>query len=428
MRDRIFIGLIMIATVALSIVMFGQTNSPDFQATWIAGEFYHAGQFADIYPNDGTFFTSRPPATWVPHMQEQGYMGNIFPFIYPPIWAALAAEITQLMQYETLLGVMHVLNPLFVAGMVFLAWRAAAPTLSAPVYTLLGVTLLFITSIGSIALYQDQIQIFVSFLIVLAIERTRNGAPIMAGAAMGLAAALKLYPVIFALFWLLRGERRAAASFVLFGGALGFLSLAVSGWPLHAEFLRVLSTISNGVLLNSVNFAVETTLANLFASDQMQFIPSILNDLDPNDDGGWRVMEKPALWAMASKAGVLMVLASLCVMMRKFRDDIAVWPLALTVASLFSPLAWSFHFLPAVAFAPLLIERLGLRPGARILAVIFLPLMLGLLPLYGRFSTEVIIAQLVGFGTMALYAVCWALLLRRGTKPADTEKAAEQTV
>ena len=296
MRDRILLTVIIIVTIIISFLMFGGTESPDFQATWLAGEFYQAGRFDEIYPHDTDFFTSKPSPAWIEHVKAQGQTTAIYSFIYPPIWAALSAMLTRVTDYQTVLSIAQFLNPIFMMGMVYLAWRTARTSMSAPLYMVITLVILFTTTIGTIALYQDQLQIFISFLIILGIERSRSNAPIAAGAAMALAASFKLYPVLFAIFWLIRGERKAAASFVIFGGALGGLSILLTGWPLHAEFLHAIKTISGGLYINGMNYAFEPALAPIFQPADLTFISSVVNDLNADQGGGIYAMAKPKLW------------------------------------------------------------------------------------------------------------------------------------
>ena len=59
----------------------------------------------------------------------------------------------------------------------------------------------------------------------------RNNTPILAGIALAIAAAIKIYPAFFALFWLFSREKRAFAAFVIAGGIIGANSVLWAGWP-----------------------------------------------------------------------------------------------------------------------------------------------------------------------------------------------------
>ncbi len=174
----------------------------------------------------------------MPYLQEQGYDGSVFPFIYPPLWAHVFGWLTTVTTYSTLSNIARAINPLLMGGMVILAWRSVGSTMSVALYTFIGLAILVSTYVGFIPIYQNQPQILVSFLIVLAIERSRHNAPFAAGMAMALAASIKLYPALFALFWLANGNRKAFGSFIISGLVLAGTSVWLAGWPLHRIFLQ----------------------------------------------------------------------------------------------------------------------------------------------------------------------------------------------
>lgn len=124
------------------------------------------------------------------------------PVCISPIWAFVSGWLTTITTIETVVNWANTINPLLIVCMVILAWRASGSTMSAHSYTLLGLLVLVLTQIGIVLILQNQPQIFVSLLIVLALERHRSGAPLTAGAVLALAAAIKLYPALLALlFW-----------------------------------------------------------------------------------------------------------------------------------------------------------------------------------------------------------------------------------
>ncbi len=407
------LGCISVLTVVVSLQFFGDTDSPDFYATWLAGDFFAQGRFDQIYPADTTHYTMRVPDAWPAYVVAQGHDGEIFPFIYPPLWAWVSAQMATIASYETVHTIARIVNPLLVVGMVALAWRAAQTTMAVWKFTLIGVVIIVGTNIGSIALLQDQPQILVSFLIVLAIERSRNGGPVVAGAVLALAAALKLYPAAFAIYWIFTGQKRALASFIVIGGALGGLSIAVAGWPLHAVFLHQLALISDGVLISPLSYSLDPTLANLFARDHLEFIPSLSSTHTTNEDVGWYVMQKPAIWAMLGKIAMLAALIIAGWHHRRTQGSIESWVIGMTGFALLNPLAWTYHYLAVVAFAPLLLERLGPRVALRIYAICFIPLMLGLGRHIAKLIPEIEFLQVVGFVAFVVYFMAWLNVTRR---------------
>jgi hypothetical protein len=437
-NDFLWVVLVIAIGTIISVATFDSEVAADFQALWIAGEFYQAGVFDQIYPPDTEYFTSKPSPEWIAHVAEQCQETAIFSYIYPPIWAAIFAKLTTFTTFNTVSAIAGYINPILMGAMAYLAWRfcclGGMKGIRAPVYVAVVLIILMTTTLGIIGLFQNQVQILVSFLIILGLERERSKAPIVAGLAMGLAAAIKLYPVFFAIFWLAQGKNRAAASFVIGGGAIGLLSIFISGWPLHAVFLDQIRVISNGIFLNGLNYALETSIANLFFQDDLIFSLSAASELDPEGKngvlGGQLAMAKPFIWMVLSKVAILSSTIAVAVVAYKTRDrdPVVFWPFALTLVSLMSPLAWGYHFLPAVSFAPALLAFLGLRAGLRTLAICFIPLAMGMLPTYKGLSGSVDILQLVGVACLTTYCVVWAYALAKDTQPvALTKKALKQS-
>ena len=390
--------------IALSLVWAVLLNagsaSPDLLASWMAGEAYSAGAYEQIYPNDTRVYTMRPPAPWVETLRARGYEGDIFPFVYPPIWAALMAKVTALTSFGTLQAIALVVNPVLLGATVVLAARMLQHGLEDWVFVAIGLGLLHFTLIGQVALHQDQPQILVSFLIVLALERAQNGRPIWAGAALALAAAIKIYPVFFALAWLARGKWRAAGWFIACGASLGLLSIATAGWPLHRAFLDQVGVIGGTVFANPFVFSLDPVLVQIFAPDRLDFMPL------PHDPGtGWFVTEKTALW----KGATMLALLAVSLGSARLKTPLA-WPLLALAIGLLSPLSWGYHYITAVAFAPILIARLPLRAGVGLTALIFLPLAPVALHVIHKIPAPISAVPYVGtFSLLVLTLALWAV-------------------
>ncbi len=333
----------------------------DFQAVWLAGRFLAEGRPDLIYPHDTSVFTMSPPQEWVDRLSAEHYSGGIYPFIYPPIWAWLAAVATRVMTFDTLINCVAVINPVLMLIMLMAARRLAAPKMRLSIYLGLSSLVLLLTPVGLLALYQSQPQILVACLTVAAIERAEHGAPKLGGALLAVAAAIKLYPAFYALFLLVSGNRSAAASFALVGGALGAASLALLGWQPHAAFLHMIGVISDTALVTRQSFAAESLIAQLCCTDQLQLIKAAATDPVAAKGLGWHVMVKPPLFSMLfnlAQVGALIGLTFLFHRSRARPDArAALWPCGFALLSLLGPIAWSYHFLAPLAFAPIFLVR-----------------------------------------------------------------------
>ncbi|MCF6316445.1 MAG: DUF2029 domain-containing protein [Marinosulfonomonas sp.] len=308
----------------------------------------------------------------------------------------------------------------------WLFWRGAhqaarCPRLGLP---LLGLLILAFTLIGVAPIVQNQPQIFVSFLIVLGVERHRSGAPLTAGAAIALAASIKLYPVLLALLFLASGNRRAFGSFVITGAALGGLSIALAGWPLHSLFLAEVSRISSTVIVTIHTYSLDAIIGQVFFIDQMQMIHDPNFSASAADEGqtkGWKVMAKSALWRGISAVAILATLAFFAYKLRQNNepdsDSILLWPTVIICISLINPISRGYHYLPAVAFAPVLIDRFGTLRGVVLLLLIFAPVsVVALTSIYPHIG---LIPQPASFfGTLSMIGLALAFAVAHHKKPA----------
>ncbi|MEE9427591.1 MAG: glycosyltransferase family 87 protein [Paracoccaceae bacterium] len=414
-------SLILLAGFLGSFYWFFPTHSADLMATWLAGNFLAAGQPDQVYPTLTEYFQMYPPDQWRPFMaQEYKYEGPMFPYLYPPLWAKLAGWFVNI-NFWRLSAVALVINSALLMATILLAYRATRTALNPALYV--GMALFFLLSnfIGTVALVENQPQIFVSFLLVLTMERIRNNAPISAGAALAIAAAIKIYPVIFALLLIFGRERKAFASFVVFGAALGLLSLMWAGWPLHKTFLELTRLISASVLVASISFNFDAVIGQVFFADHLVWLPGLEAPTPASPSPGWYSMARPDIWRILSTFALLVAIALLSrVASRVDRSTFAsvLWPLAMMVVALFSPIAWSIYYIPAACFAPVLIEKLGPKLGT-----VFLVLPFGLIfsPLvkYYRLmrDTEYLPVhypyQLAGVLAMVILALGFALAVRK---------------
>ncbi len=424
-------ALILMAGVALSYYRFFLPYSGDLMATWLAGHFLKIGRPDQVYPPLTDFFIMHPPSEWRAYMAAtHDYEGPMFPFIYPPLWAKIA-ELMSGLSFWKIAVVALALNAILLMATILLAFRASRSALHPAIYAGIALFLLHATHIGTIALNENQPQIFVSFLLVLAIERTRAGFPIAAGLALAIAASIKLYPAIFALFWLFGRERRALLSFVLFGAGLAMTSVLWAGWPLHAEFLDQMQLISRTVLVTGLSFSFDASIAQIFLRDELQWIPSLEPPTELVPDPGWYAMSKSIIWRTLSGLALVSVIMMLCIAFRRASADMQaslLWPLALTVVALLSPISWVYYYIPAACFAPVLIEKLGRRLGGAFIVLGFGPMLLPFLRYYWAMSESPdwppYLYQIVSVTSLTIVALGFVFACFRGQENAQASAGA----
>lgn len=414
MQNRNIIIVFIVAVAAIAWFRFADAPSPDLLATWMAGKYYGEGIFDQIYPKDTDVFEMLPPSDWLPYLRSTGYEDSIFPFIYPPIWAYFASILGKVTSFDTFSSIASFINPLLLATTIWLAIKMVAEkSLVLPIMAL--TVLIFMFSIPAlVAIEQNQPQILVSFLLVFAVERTRNNSPVLGGALMAVAAAIKLYPAIFALLWLAQGEKRAAAAFTIFGAAIGLSSIAIAGWPLHAEFLSEMRVISSSVVVTYLNYSIDPTIAGFFFADQFRYVDDLRVVGADEIASGWNVLAKPTLWRVADLILMIATIATLFLIARsRVGQDVLFWPLAFTLIALVSPLTWGYHYLPALAFAGAFLFRFSSRTATLMLAAVFLPTSVIILMIQLPFVSWSDFIQPTATFAMALYAVFLWIAMRK---------------
>jgi hypothetical protein len=426
---------------ALSFISNAKPPAPDFYAMWMAGRAWAAGDIGSIYPLNTGAFDLLAPQSWYDHARDIGYQDALFPFIYPPLWAVLAAPLTKITSFAVVNAIAAALNPIMMSLCVVLAGRIVGLKQINVMMLLTGQVILFSTWIGQVAILQNQPQVFVAVLTLLSIERARAGKPITAGAALALAASVKLYPALFIIFFLAGGHRRVALPFVITGAALGGASVVLAGWPLHEVFLAQVSTIAQTVLVSPVNFSFDPVIGQLFFDAQLpnQPIPdwARLGGPDETDYLGYIFMTKPALWSLINSVVMTAVLAGGAFAMYSARrtpqanlNSSWIWPAAMGGYALFSPLSWSCHYIAVVAFAPYITLWLGNRLGLFLLAVIFLPVVVPAFLLFDTLSFVASPFQVFGTLSVTAYVCVLIFMTRRGDLPvlrAESAAQAEQT-
>ncbi len=364
--------LIEVALLVLFFVLIRLANpmppSDDLRALWMAGRFFD-GEASSIYAITGDYFRMVPPDAWISTYLSEGIERAAYPFIYPPLWAWIMQHVVTWTTFETFRDIVAVLNALMICGCFYLASKMAREAMSRTAF--MAVSLFLVFALGCLVvivpLNENQPQIIVSFLVLLGIERDRAGHPWAGGAVMALAAAIKLYPVIFAVLWLAAGRKQTVFSFAIFGTALGLASLIVAGWPLHAAFLSEVRAISSTALVTFANVTMDTLIAVILIGPEAA---EIVTTQITGGETSWLIFTKSALWQGIDLVVQLTTVGLLIVLALKSRlSDPLVWPVIFISLAWVLPLSWLYHYLTAFVFLPALIARLGSKRGIYAMSV-----------------------------------------------------------
>lgn len=388
------------AYVVWAVRAFGDTLAVDLWPVYLAGHFYAAGALDQVYPSGSVFDLGLPDA-WLPYLAARIEAApTIYPFIYPPLWAAVASWITP---YTTLQGwtlASAVIDPVLVVATCALAWRTSDRRM--PAWVWIGATLVLLTGTSALylALRNHQAQLLATFAIVAAIERSHAGRDRTAGALLAFAASLKLYPVLFVGLWVARGRWSAVGAFAGVGLLLGLGSVALTGWPLHVQFLESTRAIAGTLLHHPNNHSLDASVAQVLAMTGASSFGSENPDVR-------LALVKPAALSWAGRAVLVGVVAGSMRWARGCTEaDLyrRVWPVTLLAVSLASPLAWTYHFLTGLVFVPLLLDRSRSLLLTLLLLVPLTPLVVSVRQLGGETRGPQVVLTLV----MVAFAVLFA--------------------
>ncbi|MEX5727559.1 alpha-1,2-mannosyltransferase [Rhodovulum iodosum] len=366
-RDRLAAAFILAAWAVLAIQASWNIWGLDLSAVYFAAWFQGAGLPGQVYAAPPGILVGDMPPLWAQAVADMGHPDELaVPYVYPPLWAVLLAPLAHAVGPQSFFNGAQVLNIAAMAASVALAARIMRPVwLPRWGWALISVAMLQTSFISGYAISLNQPQILVSFLVLLSMERLLAGRAGLAGAVLGLAAALKLAPAVFALVFLISGSRRALAGFAVSLAGLAALSLALVPDGLHAEFAERLSQISGAVAPAVTNFSLE-----VFLIKTSQLIGGGLPELAV---GKQDLIAEPLWVGLAVKAVLAAGLAYLLFVGRALPpgpDRVRLPVLALCLlAPLCAPLAWAHYYLTALFLMPGLV---GVFPAWRGAALLFL--------------------------------------------------------
>jgi len=315
----------------------------------MAARFYGLDQMAEVYVSPARFFGTDYAASWTAELARLGYPDvQSFPYIYPPLWAALLSPLATRFDPMTFFTGVYVIHIAMLAVMPVLAYRLMRPAMSFAPFALLSVALLATSVIPAHALFHNQPQITVSFLILAGFERLSARRPVMAGVLLGLAAALKLSPLVLILIFLAERQYRAAAACLITAGALALASLAVAGPDLHRVFLDKIALLGDQLVIWDLNISLRAAL--------LQLSEAIAGRPWPAGTTAIPLLLKMPAWAgpvagLIFAAGAAWAYAATrhSALPARLGHRLAALMLILTLTA---PLGWAHHYLVPLALLP----------------------------------------------------------------------------
>lgn len=347
---------------ALTYAAHRGTWGADVAGLYFAAQAFGAGIADQVYAAGPDFVGYTPPPAWAEAAAALGHAdAAIPPYLYPPLWVALAAPLTSLPP-QGFFDAMLAANVAALAFAILLALRLA-PAIAPPLHAAVLAVLLTTSLAAALALELNQPQMIVAALVTASIERYRARAAIASGVLLALAAAIKLSPALLALGFLATGDRRALLAFALTAAALAAASLGLAGIDLHRQWLARIAEIDAAILISSVNHSTEAML---------WLLAEAVSGGAPDIPLSHRVVAQPG-WIATAVPGLLaaMVLAALAGTRRLPRADrfLALALLLSIAGQLTAPLGWAHYALLPILLLPTIAARLPPRGAIRTVAV-----------------------------------------------------------
>lgn len=279
--------------------------------------------------------------------------GMRLPFIYPP-FAAVALSPLAVLPWTASWITMGLLSMGCLAGTLYLTVRRVVPTAGrrgAGVLTTVAVPVSLLLDPVAQTFWFGQVNLLLMGLIALDCLPARTRWP--RGVFVGIAAAIKLTPAAFILFFLVRKDYRSAGTAVLtfaLAGAVGFLAAPESSWKYWSGSAPGIDGMAGSPYAS--NQAIRGAIARF-------------GQLSPD--------AQTVLWLLL--CAVALALAGL-VMRRAFRDGKPALALVANggLALLASPISWGHHWVyvaPAVVVLLGAWHRSGRRKAALLTTAVF---------------------------------------------------------
>lgn len=226
-------------------------QTDDWSALWVAGLIAHGGDSDSLYQILPEDFARWYGPVWE-HYSRLVDGAAPHPFIHIPIVAYFLGALSTFMSYPFSVGLLTFLQGasllLLVAGSYFLWMHKTLPTR----YALPAVFATWLTPAAQMSAHIGQTTplIFAALVCGLAIARER---PILAGALLGIAGAIKLTPLALVVPLLLYSRTRRTAAWMTGWAAAMFGSSLIGGTGVFAEWVRTLRWINSAAIVDKVN-------------------------------------------------------------------------------------------------------------------------------------------------------------------------------
>lgn len=323
---------------ALMIFVWQKRTQPDDWASlWIAGLLVDRGQQIHLYDHAPVDFGAIVGPAWL-ELAKDIPTPFPHPFVQNPLVAYAVSALTKLMSFETSVLVLVFASTLcfvyFIASSYYIWFHRTMPlTLCAA-----AMVLLIIAPAGHFSLWVGQ----TTPLIVAAVAYGIAAAPrrpIVSGILLGIAALVKITPLVVIVVMLFASRHRRAAIVAVISTAVLYATTFITvDSEITQLWLDRLGQINNAVLVSGVN----QSLASIVMAPhvQQQFLVDEISDITTAAE----------IVPIFSAAAATLLAIAVALYNRRFRFEILVTS-AWGIATAFSAIVWTHYLVVLVLFA-----------------------------------------------------------------------------
>ncbi len=234
--------------VLCGVVHYWDADGDDLASSYVGCRLMATGNATHLYSYDPQDFASvGPDPAWQAAADWGGFDGYLHPYVQTPLWAFLLRPICgwKFAAFEHIFDVATMIS--FAACLLLVAQSWARGLWS--FYAIGAATLcLWLSEPFRYAMMLMQTHILFLLLTLAALLLAERKRPLWAGLLLACAAAVKITPGVLVIYWILSRRWKAAASTVLWSGALALMALLVSRQQV-ALYLQDLHRISRVLLV-----------------------------------------------------------------------------------------------------------------------------------------------------------------------------------
>ena len=307
----------------------------DLSPVYVAAHLMADGKAASLYDHHPYLFNIVPPGQFKETAARCGFTGAITPYVHLPLFAWLTRPLVSI-PFSAATTVMLFCNVLAVMVSLFLILRIAGPqsTLRWLCIAVIGCACFYPLRYG-LRLGQTTPLVFLGITSLYCLNK--SGYPKLAGTLLGLIISLKLTPIFFLGYFLIRKKWAVAVSTVITVLVIGAAGVILAGWESNRTFVDTIIRLSGLSLASWNNQSIDGFLLRR-ATGALHLYDWHLLALP----GALKAVKYGALaWAVLLWLGALLKTRD----RESERGNLLAFSLTIIMSIMFAPIAWTHYLL-----------------------------------------------------------------------------------